>query len=268
MRNLHLLSDLAFAAPIMSPIVACCVDIINERIYVCDMKGMMYAVAYSNNSWNLILLNHITENFCLPFLDLNSALTPDEIAMEPNQIWFSLTFVPEVSKIVGISKGGCIATVSLNERNLSVETTSNSIDITVSSEGVVDGGIAAASWSPDQRLLLLLTNNDTLLCMTNNWEVVNEISFEREVCSHGNCNTVIAWRGDSEYFVIYSIDKKDKVGKLSIFTKDLVFIGVNKDVAGIGLMPGFVFPNIAFAPASGGLIAAGRKHKNKLQVYP
>jgi len=43
-------------------------------------------------------------------------------------------------------------------------------------EGEVDGGIAHAAWSPDQsRLVLVTEQNETLLCMTAAWEVLEEV---------------------------------------------------------------------------------------------
>jgi hypothetical protein len=102
----------------------------------------------------------------------------------------------------------------------------------VSCEGCVDGGIAAAVWSPDLRFLLILTNNDTLICMTNNWEVVNEISLDPRV---PGSRSALSWRdGDGDFFALFSIDASDGIGRVRMYTKELVYVGVSHSVGGGG----------------------------------
>lgn len=46
--------------------------------------------------------------------------------------------------------------------------------------GSVDAGIAAAAWSPDEELLAICTNADTLLFMTRDFEAVTTIQFTED----------------------------------------------------------------------------------------
>jgi elongator complex protein 1 len=46
--------------------------------------------------------------------------------------------------------------------------------------GSVDVGIAAAAWSPDEELLTLVTNEETVLFMSRDFESVSESRFERD----------------------------------------------------------------------------------------
>lgn len=167
--------------------------------------------------------------------------------------WFSGAVVQETSKLVCISRCGCIATINLPFDPTSLEC-----------EGSVDGGIAAACWSPDFRFVLLATNNDTLICMTNNWEVVNEVPFPSRSNSTG---VSISWRGDGEYFAIQSTDESDNVTRIRIYTKELELFNCSREVGegDVAVLKGLSTTAVAYGPA-GGLIAAPRYWRNKLQV--
>lgn len=315
MKNLHILKDNIYSVDILNKladgninnkIVSCSVDLSMDRIFMCDNKGYIYLLDNSNDEMHL---QHSKYHF-------NMVVDEDIEDIQNDNKWFDIQVLSEVSQIVGISHSGCIVTISVNQ-NFS-DSSEMEMDISdvnmmslakpvheytlISCEGNVEGGIASAAWSPDQRFLLIVTNNDTLICMTNTWEVVNEIDLEprasledldaKSVCSM--CD--VTWRGDSEYFSIYSVDASDKMGKVRTYTKDLEFVGVSHDVGGGGsagsgakgglnsiikhyndkktdiLMQGLISPVMSFAsPATsgGGLIATPRRSArtgNKLQI--
>jgi hypothetical protein len=74
--------------------------------------------------------------------------------------WFDVEYVDELGSAICIARSGSIARV---DEGMSQQ------------EGVIEGGIAAAHWSPDYHCLLIVTNNDSLLAMTPSWDVLQEV---------------------------------------------------------------------------------------------
>lgn len=265
MRNIHVVSDSSYQLPVVSGIVACSIDVAREKVYMCNKEGKIFSLDGTENE---AILSECEVNLNMAAVDEDEA-----VAGEDNQ-WFSLTVVPEVSLIVGISHSGCIATLSAVEDPAAAgHSFGRQPDrFEVSCEGCVEGGISTVSWSPDQRFLLLLTNNDSLICMTNNWEVVNEIDLQPRasttgVVSGGHASS-ISWRGDSEFFAVYTVDACDNVGRVRVYTKDLMYVGMGRDIGdeNSSFLRGLGTPVCGFAPSAGGMIAVPRLHKNKQQI--
>ena len=163
--------------------------------------------------------------------------------------WFSLEYVDEISCPVGISHTGTICTLENGE---------------CEQQGVIEGGISAAQWSPDYGSILIATNNDSLLSMTSSWDVLNEVPLEPKV---ENSSVCISWRGDGEYVAVYSVDKSDGIGRVRIFNRDLELHAISRQVgegaaADIkGLVPAVAFAN------NGGLVAVGQQKGGKNKPY-
>ncbi|KAJ2079072.1 putative elongator complex protein 1 [Coemansia sp. RSA 988] len=70
--------------------------------------------------------------------------------------------------------------------------------------GAVDAGIAGAAWSPDEEVLALVTSEDRLLLMTQEFEVLAEVAVEQATASQhvavgwGSAETQYRGRGDGE----------------------------------------------------------------------
>ncbi|KAJ2807298.1 putative elongator complex protein 1 [Coemansia guatemalensis] len=70
--------------------------------------------------------------------------------------------------------------------------------------GAVDAGIAGAAWSPDEEVLALVTSEDRLLLMTQEFEVLTEVPVVQAVSSQhvalgwGSAETQYHGRGDGE----------------------------------------------------------------------
>ena len=79
--------------------------------------------------------------------------------------WFYLRFIAGTGSAVAISHSGSIVSIEASDVG------------TLEPEqiGCIDGGIASASWSPDQSFLTIITNNNTMLCMSSTWDVLQEI---------------------------------------------------------------------------------------------
>ena len=83
----------------------------------------------------------------------------------------SLQYFSDSFIICLVLKGGDIVVVRENPQN-----GEEKIEIV----GTVDAGISAASWSPDEELLTILTDADTLLYMTRDFENVTDIMLTHD----------------------------------------------------------------------------------------
>lgn len=99
--------------------------------------------------------------------------------------------------------------------------------------GVIDGGIAHAQWSPDQASLLILTNNDSLILMSNNWEVIHEIPIPARNVTVSGSELVgrLSWTGDGDFFAMLTQDKEDSTTKVRVFSKDMEETAMCRNVA-------------------------------------
>ncbi|CCM05755.1 uncharacterized protein FIBRA_07987 [Fibroporia radiculosa] len=75
----------------------------------------------------------------------------------------NMRLLPDIATIVLTTRSGEIVTLSLEDDRQKPE-----------SVGSVDGGILAATWSPDDTLLVIITGDDKLLLMTSSFDVIFE----------------------------------------------------------------------------------------------
>ncbi|KAK7472275.1 putative elongator complex protein 1 [Stygiomarasmius scandens] len=143
----------------------------------------------------------------------------------------SLRAIPDCQGLVVITRGGDITMVSLESEEPMPEV-----------QGTVDDGILAASWSPDDSLLALVTGVGKLILMTSTFDVLSEASIDttdfgedapinvgwgsKQTQFHGSLGKAaaqapsnvtvgaspdddtlprISWRGDGAYFAISSL---------------------------------------------------------------
>ncbi|TFK44978.1 IKI3 family-domain-containing protein [Crucibulum laeve] len=143
----------------------------------------------------------------------------------------SLRIISEVRKIAAIMRGGDITMISLDEEDALPEV-----------EGTVEPGILAASWSPDETQLALITGEDKLILMTSSFDVLSEAPLQtadfgedasinvgwgsKQTQFHGSLGKTaaqarpvskvgsspdddslprISWRGDGAFFVVSSL---------------------------------------------------------------
>lgn len=143
----------------------------------------------------------------------------------------SLRVLPETRRLSVIMRNGDITMVTLGEDDPSPEV-----------EGTVEPGILAASWSPDESLLALVTDEEKLILMTSTFDVLSEnvlhtADFGEDVPAnvgwgskqtqfHGSLGKTaaqapgnvyvgsspdddglprVSWRGDGAYFVVSAL---------------------------------------------------------------
>ncbi len=91
----------------------------------------------------------------------------------------------------------------------------------------IDGGIFTAQWSPDQSGLLIATHRQTLMLMSNAWQVMTEVSM---IPCVPTSPTTISWRSDGQQFALMATDAKDGTRKVRLFDRSLVIQAVGMDV--------------------------------------
>lgn len=173
----------------------------------------------------------------------------------------------------------------------------DSNDATVEIVGSVDEGILAASWSPDEELLILATGHDTVIIMTRQFEIVcnrklnlEDLSLSKHVdVGWGKKETQfkgkraaalrdptmpervdtgalsaldsrlvqLSWRGDGQYFVSSTIHEGRR-RILRVFARNGELDGVSEPVDG---MEGA----LAWRP-SGNLIASVKRSTDGIHV--
>ncbi|GLB37914.1 hypothetical protein LshimejAT787_0409650 [Lyophyllum shimeji] len=173
----------------------------------------------------------------------------------------SLRVIPESRRLSVIMRSGDITMVSLEE------------DATVEVEGTVEPWISAASWSPDEALLVIVTGEDKLMLMTSTFDVLSEgpihaIEFgedapinvgwgSKQTQFHGSLGKVaaqapaqaaigsspdddmaprISWRGDGAFFVVSTLSPPGpglRRRTLRVYNREGVLQSTSEAVAGL-----------------------------------
>ncbi len=134
--------------------------------------------------------------------------------------WFKVDYVAVTNTVVCISRQGSL--VCIEEDAVDGNPIGEPDQI-----GVIEGGIVAASWHPDYSCLVIFTNNNTILSMSNSWEVLNEVQFPHKVV---NSKADLSWKGDGEMLSIVSIDEVDGVSKVRILNPQLEIVATSRNV--------------------------------------
>ncbi|EGC35070.1 hypothetical protein DICPUDRAFT_79181 [Dictyostelium purpureum] len=174
----------------------------------------------------------------------------------------SIQFIPDLEAI-------CMAT---DKGDILMYSTSNG---QLECVGIVGSGITCMSWSPDYELFILATESETLIQMTKDWEILNEVSINsylpgKEASQYNTSNSnnnitldnktkipIISWRGDGQYFSCTSFDSATNSIQLRVWERSLQLHSMNEtSVAGLE-------NQISWRP-SGSLIAVShRLEQNK-----
>ncbi|KAL4852847.1 Elongator complex protein 1 [Chlorella vulgaris] len=102
------------------------------------------------------------------FVNLCEALEAAGSTLSAGASIAAFDFVPELDAM-------CLALSSGELVLLSAHASPGSAAPAVEEVGAVDGGLAAAAWSPDGELLVLVTGSGSLLMMSKSWELLSEV---------------------------------------------------------------------------------------------
>ncbi|KAF8058697.1 pol II transcription elongation factor [Lyophyllum atratum] len=222
MRNLTLFSINATDFP-NANITATAVDLDENVIYAtserCDPDGNVDVEVWK-----------VGENEKEPSVfTMFTAISASSHGPNTSQV-ISLHIIPELRRLSVIMRNGDITMISLEE------------DATVEVEGTVEPSISAASWSPDESLLTIITGEDKLILMTTTFDVLSEAPIHatefgedapinvgwgsKETQFHGSLGKAaaqapaqaaigsspdddeaprISWRGDGTFFVVSTL---------------------------------------------------------------
>jgi hypothetical protein len=232
MRNIVLLRDQlhSLSAATGTNLVAVSFDKAALKVLLLASDGIVYCFNDMEFSITPAFVCHAYKEFS------HSSLSWETAEPEDNQ-WFDVSYIAGTGSIVLISRSGVIASLSQDDSMqdqsydnscAAIHLERNGYPATAEQVGVIDGGIAAAAWSPDQSSLILVTNNNTMLCMSCTWDVLQEIPIPDRV--PGSASSV-SWRGDGEGFALVSVDLEDGVCRMRVFNNQLELLAVGRNIA-------------------------------------
>ena len=110
----------------------------------------------------------------------------DEDITENSKI-SGIQFVADFNSLVVCTKEGAIVQILIEENKKEVV-------------GVLDSGIFCMSWSPDNEIFVLATGNSTLVSMSNEFDIINEVpAAPKGNEQFGKIESMeISWRGDGK----------------------------------------------------------------------
>jgi elongator complex protein 1 len=224
------------------------ISIVQDQVLSLDLhNGRIVSIAANHTNHRLYALTSTGVVATYDISDGIKILAQTQLFFENTQeTWFAIDFLMVGSTLVALSREGSIVTADENGESQSGELEN------LDQIGVIDGGIRAASWSPDYSSLTIVTGNNTLLLMSNTWEPISEIDLPP--ITPGS-SLEVSWKGDGELLSITSQDAADQCYYARIYTKALQLHAVGRNVADgpAGILKG-VGSSIAFAP-NGTLVA-------------
>jgi hypothetical protein len=191
--------------------------------------------------------------------DLASELEADGETPVADDEWFYMDYLPERNMLTAFTRSGFLCSLTSSSAGDDPELLSRDFELV----GAIDDGIAAAAWSPDQSILALVTNNDSIIAMTLSWEVIAEVSIPPRAAGSA---AALSWAGDGEHLALYTDDAAAGGGggggcgggMVRIFSKDLDLLATAR---GVQEGPQGVLkelrPVVAFATA-GNLVAVAQ----------
>lgn len=250
MRNLVLIQDVIKDIPTnLTPDITLTNDSSITDLYSITEENEMI-ILFSNGilvSYSVKQFNHEYKGWNLNFINENDG--------NEDKQWFYVQYINENNSLVCISRSGSICSI---QSNRITESWNENPEI----EGAVDDGIADAALSPDQTCLLIVTNNNTMLLMTNSFDVMNEIPIEPR---QKNTSCRISWNGDSMQFVLYSVDAVDGIARVRFYNRDLILLGEGRTAAdGANAIVKNLLPFISYAP-NGSMVAVAQQKTPKKQ---
>ncbi|KAN0014791.1 hypothetical protein ACTFIU_001109 [Dictyostelium citrinum] len=200
------------------------------KLFSIDQQSNVVYFITENNQ--LIIYSPSTKKVSMK-IDLNE----QDILSEGAKI-ISIQFIPDLDAVCMASNKGDILMYSTSNGELECV-------------GIVGSGITCMSWSPDYELFILATESETLIQMTKDWEMINEVSINSYLPGKPKTTTtppattpnnikninkipIITWRGDGQYFACSSYEEDIGKIQLRIWERSLQLHSMNEsDVTGL-----------------------------------
>lgn len=171
--------------------------------------------------------------------------------------WFDVAILPLNGSIACISHSGAIVTIA---NDIGTGSYSSEVELV----GAIDNGISSAQWNPDYSMLVIATNNSSLISMTHEWDVIEEVPLPT---LDQHTVTTISWRGDGDSFSLLSTDVEDKTTKVRVYNRELEVTAISRNVAenAAGVMKN-IGDAAAFATNGSYIALSQERVRNKPQV--
>lgn len=249
MRNIFISEDSSSIIDINNDdsIVAIETSSLTLQTVILTSKGRFYVL----NNEDGIFTNSLSGN---RFIDLN-------VEDIQNNEWFYVSTIIETNSVLCVSCQGNIVRLSMDHNSQTFDSFVPEVEI----EGQVDDGITCAQWNPEKSILVILSNNNTLLFMTVYMELVIEISIDSRL---SNTPAAISWRSDGSCFALSTTDKADNLGRVRFYSKDGEFMNVGRNVAegAASIVRGVSSAAIAYAPNNTLVALPLQKTPTRMQI--
>ena len=255
MRNITLLRDqlLALSPPSsvnasLSPAIVCIAhDKSSSQFFALTQTGSIYCCSEVDDGYRVIRILYVSQH------------TDESILSNSCYRWFDVSYLAGTGVLVCLSYNGDIVSFELDGPTI--------MDGFGDQIGVIDGGIAAAAWSPDRECLVLLTNNSSILCMSSSWEVLYEVALPADMATDAGTGADVSWKGDGEHFALISVDKGDNQAKLRIYNKHLeLSVTARNVVEGPGSVMKGIGRVVAFSSSGNYVSVFQERIRGRLQV--
>src|SRR6056297_2720825 len=119
---------------------------------------------------------------------------PSEDPVNEARVWLEAFYLPEPDVVLCVADTGAMLTVECETRHVSLL-------------GMIDAGILAASYSPDEELLVFVTGRQTLLCLSPvDLNVLEETPLAAPLLGPRDrgpwSRPLLSWRGDGQYLAV------------------------------------------------------------------
>eukprot|EP01104_Vermistella_antarctica_P000708 TRINITY_DN10832_c0_g1_i1.p1 TRINITY_DN10832_c0_g1~~TRINITY_DN10832_c0_g1_i1.p1 ORF type:complete len:1570 (+),score=437.99 TRINITY_DN10832_c0_g1_i1:251-4960(+) len=208
MRNLHLLSVSGSRVSTSPSSKTTCFTYTNERTSggagslslspPCGESGTVFYVDESNLEDLRLVGYDLGQSGASQVLDLE--LCNDDLFSAGSSV-VGIKYVPDIDSVCVASKEGDILVYDFN---------TNMAECV----GSIESGVLAMAWSPDYELVVFVTGKRTVICMTQEWDVVNEVSLFDKTFGDGTQNAYHDyWQSDIYTSTMKTHHKSYKITK-------------------------------------------------------
>ena len=205
MKNIVVLADKLKSVP--------CGSVANSLVTSMSTNQTLTQIYLMLNSGLVFCCNNDINNFHIQCIF--------QLGDSVNLSWFDISYVIGTGALCCISHSGAIFEIKNDYLSSKKDGLGEEI-------GSIDGGICAAKWNPEQTCLVIATNNKTILCMSCDWEVLQEIPLASG--GIGSFPSSISWKSDGEMFGISTMDIDDGLYKLRLFNKVFEYVATARNV--------------------------------------
>ncbi|KAJ7198481.1 pol II transcription elongation factor [Mycena pura] len=232
-------------------------------------ENVLYASSESYNAdgdaevkiWKMLDANEVGPSMVVPPICLATFVTNSSGTSKADQV-VDFRFLPDSRRLAALMRGGDITTFSVDDEDAMPEV-----------EGTIEFGISAASWSPDDELLAIVTGEQKLTLMTATFDVLSDAPIftadfgedapinvgwgSKQTQFHGSLGKAaaqapsvkaagaspdddalprVSWRGDGVFFVVSSLSS-DSNGlphrTLRVYDRQAVLQSTSEAVPGL-----------------------------------